>query len=95
MTRLEQETIILFNEEETTAEVYTHNRKLIRTLDKFCKEFPDNFKEIMKDENSKTYIVPKQYVTINKPRVLTQKQKEEQAERARLMVKKREKARAI
>lgn len=75
MTRYEQETIILFNEEETTAEVYTHNRKLIRTLDKFCKEFPDNFKEIMKDENSKTYIVPKQNISVRKPIILSEEQK--------------------
>lgn len=67
MTRYEQETIILFNEEENTAEVYTHNGKMIRTLDKFCKEFPDNFKEIMKDEKSKTYIVPKQNISVRKP----------------------------
>ena len=67
MTRYEQETIILFNEEEKTAEVYTHNRKLIRTLDKLCEEFPDKFKEIMKDEKSKTYIVPKQNISVRKP----------------------------
>lgn len=30
LSRLEQETIILFNEAEPTAEIYTHNKKLGR-----------------------------------------------------------------
>ena len=35
----EQETIINYNEEEATASIYTHNRALIRKLDKF-ESFP-------------------------------------------------------
>lgn len=36
----EQETIINFNEEEKTASVYTHNKALIRKLDKLAQERP-------------------------------------------------------
>ena len=36
----EQETIINYNEEEATASIYTHNRALIRKLDKFAQERP-------------------------------------------------------
>lgn len=36
----EQETIINYNEEEATASIYTHNRALIRKLDKFAQEAP-------------------------------------------------------
>lgn len=32
LSKLERETIILFNEEETTASVYTHNQKLTAKL---------------------------------------------------------------
>ena len=32
LSRLEQETIILFNEAEPTAEIYTHNKKLREKL---------------------------------------------------------------
>lgn len=36
----EQETIINFNEAESTASVYTHNKTLIRKLDKLTQERP-------------------------------------------------------
>lgn len=36
----EQETIINFNEADSTASVYTHNRALIRQLDKLAEERP-------------------------------------------------------
>ena len=36
----EQETIINYNEADSTASVYTHNRALIRRLDKFAQERP-------------------------------------------------------
>ena len=41
LTKLEQETIILYNEEEKTASVYTHNAKLIAKLKRLSEKYPD------------------------------------------------------
>lgn len=40
ISRLEQETIINFNEAEPTASIYTHNGALKRRLEKLAKERP-------------------------------------------------------
>ena len=41
LLRIEQETIVLFNEAEATASVYTHNRKLREKLERMARKFPD------------------------------------------------------
>ena len=41
LTKYEQETIINYNNEEKTASVYTHDKALIRKLDKKLGEIPD------------------------------------------------------
>ena len=40
LLKVEQETIILFNEAETTASVYTHNATLQRVLLELCQTHP-------------------------------------------------------
>lgn len=40
LLKVEQETIILFNEAETTASVYTHNAALQRVLLELCQTHP-------------------------------------------------------
>ena len=80
-SRLEQETIILFNEAEDIAEIYTHKKSWITKLDKMCEEFPEFVKPKLKDDYSKTYYVPKKLISIRKPIVLTDCQKKERAKR--------------
>ena len=41
MTRLEQETIINFNEAEVTATIYTHNAALCRKLEALADQRPE------------------------------------------------------
>jgi hypothetical protein len=66
LTRYEKETIILFNDDEKTASVYTHNKALQRKLDSFCTMRPDLYR--LTSENvtwqSKTYEVPKKYISL-------------------------------
>ena len=50
LTNIEKETIILFNEGEDTAEIYTFNKKLISKIRKKCQQHPDIF-EITKEDN--------------------------------------------
>ena len=42
LTKIEKETIILFNEEESTASIYTYNAGLRKRLATFSKKHPDH-----------------------------------------------------
>ena len=77
LSRLEQETIILFNEEEKVAEVETFNKSLQKRLDEFCSEFPDMFQLVREDTEvgAKRYAIPKSNVQIRKPRVISEKER--------------------
>lgn len=80
-SRLEQETIILFNEKDEIAEIYTYKKSWINKLDQMCKDYPSEVKIKLFDDYSKTYYVPKKLISIRKPIVLTDKQKKERAKR--------------
>ena len=62
----EQETIINYNEEEATASIYTHNRALIRKLDKFAQERPGDCHRQKTSHEGKAvdFTVPKSWVKI-------------------------------
>jgi len=65
LTKIEQETIILFNEGEADAEVYTHNVKLKNKLTRIAKKPPELYR--LKDKNAHggvTYIFPKKLLTV-------------------------------
>ena len=71
LTPYERETIILFNEEDDTASVYTHNPKLIRKLKKLSAKYPDKIYEVksgnITGNGSVNYIVPKACVSVREP----------------------------
>jgi len=75
-TRYEQETIISFNQEESTATVYTHNSSCMRKLGSLSNEFPEFFSLKCEDEFSKTFIIPKKCISLRKPTVLSDETKE-------------------
>lgn len=56
----EQETIILYNQAETTAEVYTHDPKLLGKLRRLAEKYPD---QIVKKNRQ----VPKRCVSVREP----------------------------
>lgn len=77
LSKIEQETIILFNEQESEAEIYTHNKSLQKKLSGFCTKYPDHF--VKKSDNGSgglTYIIPKKRITVSAPRTMTPEQKE-------------------
>lgn len=85
LSRYEQETIITYNEEEKTAGVYTHNKALLRRLDKLAQERPDEcrLEKVRPDGRAADYIIPKAWVRIYPPRVsapLTEEQKQRRRE---------------
>ena len=77
LSKLEQETIILFNEQEQQAEVFTHNKALKKKLSGLCEKHPDQFKfKNDFDAGGLVFIIPKKRITISAPRMMSTEQKE-------------------
>jgi len=76
MTRLEQETIINFNEAEATATIYTHNAALCRKLEALADQRPEEAKRGRSfPDGGREYTIPKRWVKVNASRILTEEQK--------------------
>ena len=66
--KYEQETIICYNEEETTASVYTHNKRLIQKLKRLSGKYPDKVKSERRElRGAVSYLVPKRCVSVREP----------------------------
>lgn len=63
LSLLEQETILLYNQAEANADVYTHDPKLLRKLSGLAEKYPDQV--VKKDDLH--YIVPKRCVSVREP----------------------------
>ena len=60
LSKLEQESIILYNEEESTASIYTHDPKLIRKLKRLAEKYPDKvYPDRAVHAGAVSYAVPK------------------------------------
>lgn len=59
----EQETIILYNQAGATAEVYTHDPKLLGKLEALAEKHPSQITR----KNALTFLVPKKCVQIREP----------------------------
>ena len=79
LTLAEQETIILWDNELDTAEVYTHDTRLINKLRELSQRFPDAFvpKETGQGR-SVTYRIPKRCVGIRPPYSEERRQRQRQ-----------------
>ena len=65
LTSIERETIVNFNEAEDTAEIYTHNAKLINRIRNLCRLHPNLF--IIKNEDeygAVTCVLPKRRLSV-------------------------------
>lgn len=89
LTKYEKETIINFNQDEATANIYTCDSAWIRKLDKLAQNDTRITIE-SEDENSKTYNIPKKWVKVHKPRVHTNEKRKELSLRAKANLKKRQ-----
>ena len=68
LTPYERETIILYNEAESIASVYTHDHRLIEKLKRLHAKFPDQiYPERKEHPGAVSYIVPKRCVGIRAP----------------------------
>lgn len=65
---LERETIVLYNQSEKEASVYTFDPKLIQRLERFSEKYPEEVRlEKENGDGAYTYIVPKECVLIREP----------------------------
>lgn len=77
-TNLEKETIVLFNQAESTADMTVYDSKLKRRLAVLAEERPDECKLVREfADGSADYIFPKRWVKINPSRILTEEQLEQ------------------
>lgn len=84
MTKYEQETIILFNEEEKETSIYTHNKKLQHKLSEYSESYPELCKIKTEDgQGGVTYIVKKDRLSIRLKTPIS----EERREKMRQLVK--------
>lgn len=77
LSKSEQETIILFNEAEPDAQVYTCNGRLRRRLEELAEKGIDGVSFVKADDYSVTYTVPKKLVKISAPRQVSKEQREQ------------------
>lgn len=76
LTKIEQETIINFNEAERTASVYTHNEALKRQLLELCRSHPEQARQTAANRwGGLTVELPKKWMKISPPRVLSPAQR--------------------
>jgi len=66
ISKIEQETVILFNEAEANASVYTYNGTLKRKLSGLCSTRPEEARQTKDDgRGGLTFEVPKRWVKVN------------------------------
>lgn len=85
LSNIERETIICYNNEEKTADVYTCDKRMMTKLDALCEKHPDMFQLKRQDQYSKSYVLPKQLIGIRTPRTYTEEQKQVMSERGKAM----------
>ena len=65
LTKYEQETIIIYNEGEDTASVYTYDKKLRKKLEKLSMKYPDKIVlERICPQGAVEFTVPRRCVSI-------------------------------
>lgn len=72
LTKSEKETVITYNEEEDTADIFTFNKALQRKLEKLTAERPAEVK-LLEDyqDGSRSFVIPKKYIKINASRKIS------------------------
>lgn len=81
LTAEEKETIINFNEADATADIEVFSARLMREIRKAAELYPDDV--TIKESTEGAYLVtlPKKWIKIRAPRILTDEQRAEIAQR--------------
>ncbi|MEG1884343.1 MAG: hypothetical protein RR224_11600 [Clostridia bacterium] len=83
LTKIEQETIVLFSEAESTAEIYTHNTKLKSKLQRLIEKQPDIFLSEDREDGAITVAMPKKLLTIGVRAPISDAERQARSERAK------------
>ncbi len=68
LSNYEKETIILYNQEETAASVFTYDPKLIEKLERLAKKYPRKIIFVSRNaDGAVTYNVPKKNIQVREP----------------------------
>lgn len=82
LSAYEQETIINYNQADQTANIYTHDPRLIRQLDELALKRKE-ITLIRNGEKMREYNVPKRWVKVRAPKELSEETRAKMAARAR------------
>ena len=77
LSKIEQETNILFNEKDTFAVIEVCQSKMKRKLARLLIERPEDIKLIRRNEYADTYKIPKSWIKISPKRILSEAQMEQ------------------
>lgn len=85
LTLQERETVILFNEADPTASVYTHNAALRRRLAALAAERPTECIAVRfnEEDGAAEYTISKKWIKIIPPRIFSEAQRAIMAERGK------------
>lgn len=86
LSKFEQETIFNYNQEEALASCYTHDKALMRKLDKLI-ENGEAITVVRRSDESAEYTFPKKCIKVRFPRKLSEEQRKEMALRMKSMRK--------
>ena len=82
LSKFEEETVVLYNEAQSTASVYTHDPKLKEKLKRLSEKYPEQIIFEKSDSSGGvTYTVPKKCVLIREP--YSEKRRKAASERAK------------
>jgi len=76
LSRIERETVILYNEAEPTAEIEASNAAMKRRLASIQQKHPEHITLVRRDDYADSYTFPKSWVKIIPPRMASEKQRE-------------------
>jgi len=62
-TRAEQETSIVWDEEEKVARIYTASPVSMRRLDRLCEEYPEEYRRIWEEKDKEGRVTAAKYQT--------------------------------
>lgn len=80
ISKYEQETIINYNNAEKTASIFTYDKSLIRKIDEKLSGYPE-LKVLRRDDGCAEYELPKKWIKVRFPRLLSDEQRKEMANR--------------
>ena len=72
LTAAERETYFNYSDESDICTIYTCSKPLQNKLNKLCSKYPDTYKLVREDKNSKTYTTNKKYISIRQPKTLSE-----------------------